>query len=355
MSRKRIILGAGQCGMKLADKYFHTYKEAEGIVNLSTSVEDSVGIKSGLVQVSKAGSGKKFSRGSEIWQENKTTIKKELSRVRDMDVIYFTSAGGGSGSSSLRYVSDILLQNNNRVFIVLVLPFGYENLPYKPNALQSLSRLQDGGYTDKVSILLFDNDKLGKQYVDIEYTDDGKEIKRPNMEKINDHIIETTSVVLDLVEKYHIDDKYSPFSIDALEHESVVFSNGFIGVDFRKYEDKPENVKFEYGKIKDCKNVIVAKSVDLKTSDYAIDNSTTLFLDVVKKISRKAKNARVMSGIIRTNKIDDGTYIIIGNNLDISKYIEKTKEKVGESIENYRATEDRGRVLDEDEYEVFDV
>lgn len=356
MNEKRVILGAGQCGMKLANRFFRVYKSSEGLISLSTSIEDSVGIpKTGLVQVSKEGSGKKFSRGASIWEDNKKELEDQLKKVKNSDVIYFSSAGGGSGSSSIKYVSDILLKNNNRVFLVLVLPFDYENLPYKPNALQSLSKLQDEGYTKKISVLVFDNDKLGKQYFDIEYSEDGKEIKRPNLESINDYIIDTTSIVVDLVEKYHIKDKYSPFSIDALEHESVIFSNGVLGVDFKKYEDGPTNVKFDYGKIKDCKNIVVAKAVDTHVSDYQVDQSTTLFMDIVRKISRKAKNSRVISGIIRTNKIEDGTYIIIGNNLDISKYIEKTKNKVGTSIEGYRKVEQREKVLEENEYEMYDV
>jgi hypothetical protein len=356
MNEKRIILGVGQCGMKLANKFFHTYKGSEGLINLSTSIEDSVGIPTtGLVQVSKSGSGKKFSRGLSIWKENNDELEKQLRKVKNSDVIYFSSAGGGSGSSSIKYVSDVLLKNNNRVFLVLVLPFDHENLPYKPNALQSLSKLQDEGYTSKISVLIFDNDKLGKQYYDTEYSEDGKEIKRPNLESINNHIISITDIVIDMVEKYHIKDKYSPFSIDALEHESVIFSNGILGVDFKKYDNGPTNVKFDYGKLKDCKNVIIARAVNLHTSDYHIDQSTTMFIDIVKKISRKSKNARIISGIIRTNQIDDGTYIIIGNNLDISKYIERTKNKIGTSIEGYKHTDEKVKVLDEKEHETYDI
>lgn len=356
MNEKRIILGAGQCGMKLANRFFRTHKNSDSLISLSTSIEDSVGIpKTGLVQVSREGSGKKFSRGVSIWKENFDELSAQLKKVKNSDVIYFSSAGGGSGSSSIKYVTDVLLANNNRVLLVLVLPFDYENLPYKPNALQSLSKLQDEGYTDKISVLVFDNDKLGKMYYDTEYPEGGKEIKRPNLEQINNHIIDTTSIVIDLVHKYHIRDKYSPFSIDELEHESVIFSNGILGVDFRKYDDGPTNVKFDYGKLSDSKNVVVAKAVSTHTSDYQIDQSTTMFMDIVKKISRKSKNARVISGIIRTNQIDDSTYIIIGNNLDISKYIEKTKSKIGTTIENYRKVDERDKVLADDEYDIFDV
>jgi hypothetical protein len=354
---KRIILGAGQCGMKLASEFFHTYnKTADSLINLSTSSEDSVNIpKTGLVQVAREGSGKKFSHGESLWRNNQSVLNTKLATVRGADVIYFASAGGGSGSSSIRYVSDILLKNDNRIFLVLVLPFDYENLPYKPNALQTLSRLQDDGYTSMMSVLLFDNEQLAKRYVDVEVVDGEREIKRPNLEQINNHIISTTSIVLDLVRRYHIQNKYTPFSIDELEHESVVFSKGFIGVDFKNYDDGPANVKFDYGKISDCKNVVLAKAVRLKETDYLIDQSTGRFLDVVRKLSKKAKNARVMSGIIRTNEIDDGTFVVIGNNLDVAKYINKTKTRVGANIEQFRQQSEREKIFNSEEASVYDI
>jgi hypothetical protein len=355
MARKRAIIGAGQCGMKLANEFIRTYKSNDEIYNLSTSVEDSVGIPSKrLIQVSTGGSGKKFSNGSKIWEESIPSLKKQLNNIFDKDVIYFTSAGGGSGSSSIRYITDILLENNNRIFLVLILPFGYEALPFKPNTLQTLSRLQDDKLLNKISVMLFDNDKLSKKFSDVEVYDD-KEVLIPNLEKINNYILKSTSITLDLVNLYHVDGNYSPFTIDALEHDSVIFSKGFIGIDFASYKKGAISPKFDYGKISDCKNVILAKAIRLKESDYIIDQQSGEFMDAVKKLSRKAKNARVMYGIMRTNDIDHGTFIIIGNNLDITKYITKIKNKVGVTIENYRREDEREKVLQDDEVENYDI
>ena len=353
---ERLIIGAGQCGMKLAHRFYTQYTEKSKVdlVAFSTSSEDSVGIPSQhLIQVSKEGSGKKYTRGSDIWRDHADSIERALRSYKGTEVIYFVSAGGGSGSSSVPYILDELIQRKNKVVLVMVLPFGYETLPFKPNALQSLNTLQSQNYVDKVSVLLFDNDKLSKLYTDVEDLGDEKVMTYANIDKINDHITRTTSFMLDMIRKYHDPTKASPFTIDELEHESVIFSRGYIGVDIRK--ENPANVRFDYGKLSDAKNVIVAKAMSTRTTDYLVDQSVGNFLDVVKRISRKAKNARMMYGIIRTDKIENGTYIIIGNNLDISKYTTKIKAKVGENIERFRQRDVRDDVLNDDEARMFDV
>ena len=355
----RMILGAGQCGMKLAYDYYTKFADRSSeFVALSTSSEDSVGIpKSSLVQIATEGSGKKFSTGSEIWERNASKLVKEFDDVEDTDVIYFTSAGGGSGSSSVRHVADILLnpERGNRIFLVMVLPFGYETLPFKPNTLRSISILQDTGYTDRMSILMFDNDKLSKQYFDVERIDYDKSVNTTNLEKINDHIVESTSLVLDLINTYHDPSKFSPFTIDEIEHESVIFSNGFIGVDSKILNGDSTSVKFDYGTISSAKNVIIAKAIKLGETDYIIRQNSGSFLEKVKKISRRAKNARIMYGIVRTDKIDDGTYIIIANNLDVSKYINKVKNRVGANVEGFLAKESKEKVLTTREKNLFDI
>lgn len=357
--RKRIILGAGQCGMKLAYEYYTKFPNGNNeLLALSTSTEDSVGIpRNNLVQIATEGSGKKFSTGSNIWESSLDRLQKEFEDIEDTDIIYFVSAGGGSGSSSVNYIPELLLDDeaNNRIFLVMVLPFGYEKLPFKPNTLRSIAAMHESGYAEKMSILLFDNDKLSKQYYDVEKVDVETTINTTNMEKINNHIVTSTSMVVDLINVYHDPNKFSPFTIDEIEHESVIFSNGFIGVDSRIFEGKSVNVKFDYGNINSAKNVIIAKSVGLGESDYIVNSNTGNFLEKVKKISNRAKNARIMYGIIRTDKIQSGTYIIIANNLDISKYINKIKEKTGESIEGYLSKESVGKLLTNREKNIFDI
>lgn len=352
----RLIIGAGQCGMKLAHKFYSDFceKSSTDLVAFSTSTEDSVGIPARhLVQVSKEGSGKKYTRGSDIWKSSTDSIERALRPHKNAEAIYFVSAGGGSGSSSVPFILDELVRRNNKVVLVMVLPFGYETLPFKPNALQSLNTLQLSNFLDKVSVLLFDNDRLAKQYVEVEDLGNERTATYANIDMINTHITRTTSFLLDMIRKYHDPNKTSPFTIDELEHESVIFSNGYIGVDVRK--ENPASVKFDYGKISDAKNVIVAKVASPRTTDYLIQQSTGSFLDVVKRVSRKAKNARMMYGIIRTDKIQDGTYIIIGNNLDVSKYTSKIKAKVGENIERFRQKDVREDVLSDNEAQMFDI
>jgi hypothetical protein len=317
--RRRIILGAGQCGMKLAHLYFQNFprKDSE-LVALSTSTEDSVNIpKASLVQIATEGSGKKFSNGLAIWENHFSELLKSIDGIKDSDIVYFASAGGGSGSSSIKYVTEILIERskNNRVFLIMVLPFGYEQLPFKPNALQSINLLQTSSYTNRISVMLFNNDYLAELYSEIKK--DGS-VGEVSLEKINQHIISSTSLVLDLINAYHDQKKFSPFTIDELEHESVIYSNGFIGVESVVFDGTEDTeLKFDYGKLKDAKNVIIAKAVKTNESDYIVNQSIGSFIERIKSISKKAKNARIMYGIIRTDRIDNGTYIVVANNLDI--------------------------------------
>jgi hypothetical protein len=354
--KKRVIIGAGQCGMKLAYDYFFNFKSnKDEMYALSTSSEDSVGIpKSSVLQIAKEGSGKKFSRGLKIWEENYTRLEKALNDVYDSDVIYFASTGGGSGSSSIKTVSEILLNQNNRIFLVLVMPFGYETLPFKPNTLRSVSILYDNNLVDKMSILLFDNNRLSKMFSEFETQSPGKTITVSNLEKMNRYIIERTSLILDMNSKYHREDKFTPFTIDEIEHESVVFSKGFIGVCTTKVDEKL-SIKFDYGKLKEAKNIIIAKVSKLGDSDYTLQQNSGNFLSNVKSISRRAKNARVMYGIIRSDEIDDGTYIIIANNLDVIPQLEKMKTKVESNVQEFRKKEARGKTLSGSEKRMFDI
>lgn len=357
--KNRIILGAGQCGMKLAFEYFTKFQNKKNeLLALSTSTEDSVGIpKTNLVQIATEGSGKKFSTGSNIWAENYGKLLNELEDINESDIIYFVSSGGGSGSSSISLVTDILLslEKGNRVFLIMVLPFSYEVLPFKANTLRAISSLQENRSDNRISIMLFDNEKLSKIYFNIEKTSDGVIVNTTDLERINEHIVSSTSLVIDLINEYHNPTKFSPFTIDEIEHESVIFSNGFIGVDAKVYNGNKVSVKFDYGNISTAKNVIIAKAIRTRESDYLIKSGAGNFLEKVKKISRKAKNARIMYGVIRTDKIEDGTYIVIANNLSIDKYVNKVKSKVGENIEGFLTKEQREKILTSKERNLFDI
>ncbi len=359
MKRKRIILGAGQCGMKLALEYHTKFaNRLTELIALSTSTEDSVGIPSvSLVQIATEGSGKKFSNGSNIWESASTKLYRELHDIDETDIIYFVSAGGGSGSSSIRPVADIVLdpKKGNRIFLAMVLPFGYENLPFKSNVVRSIGLLQDTGYADRMSIILFDNERLSKQYFDVKKISKEKTVNTTNLERINSHIVNAVSLVIDLINIYHDPHKFSPFTIDEVEHESVIFSNGFIGVDARIFDSDATPIKFDYGTITTAKNVIISKVIRTRESDYNIKANSGDFLERVKKISRRAKNARIMYGVVRTDKIDHTTYIIIANNLDITKYITKVKNKVGANIEGYLTKDSKEKVLSAREKNIFDI
>jgi len=358
--KKRIILGAGQCGMKLAHLYFKTFQKKDSeLVALSTSTEDSVGIpKASLIQVATEGSGKKFSNGTLIWENNFSSLLRGIEGIKDSDIVYFASAGGGSGSSSIKYVIDILMEasKNNRVFLIMVLPFKYEQLPFKPNALQSINALQTLGYSSRISVMLFSNDHLSTIYTESK-REGANTVNSINLEKINEHIISSVSLVLDLISEYHDQKRFSPFTIDELEHESVIFSNGFIGVESIEFSGDAESteIKFEYGKLSDAKNVIIAKAVDPRESDYIVNQSIGSFIEKIQTVSKRAKNARIMYGIIRTDKINNGTYIIIANNLDVTKYMDKIKNRIKNNVKDFLKEDSTDKILTNREQHIFDI
>ena len=46
------------------------------------------------------------------WNEKNDELKEVLEGVENEQVVVFSSMGGGSGSSSLQFIADILLENN---------------------------------------------------------------------------------------------------------------------------------------------------------------------------------------------------------------------------------------------------
>ena len=126
-------------------------------------------------------------------------------------------------------------------------------------------------------------------------------------------------------------------------------------MDSKVFNGKSTAVKFDYGSIASAKNVIIAKAVGLGESDYTIKQNAGNFLEKVKRISRRAKNAKIMDGIVRTDRVDNATYIIIANNLDISKYVDKVKSKVGENVEGFLTKEAKSKLLTGKERNRFDI
>jgi hypothetical protein len=337
-------LGTGNTGMVLATEF------SEDALLFSTARQDTINfVGYDVFSFSSEGASKRFKIGQKIWEDNEEKLREVLSNIKNEKIILFSSLGGGSGSSSLCSISKILLENNNRIFIIGILPYKSEVNPPLSNSIQAINSLIP--IINKVSIILFDNEKLKKQF-DSDWT------------KINHHIVKVTDYIVNLLKKYSID-KYSPLTLDQSELESVIFGGGF--VDFSDTFLEEGNPKFEYGTLdKTTKNCLVAMFVDKNKKDDEMDLYHKIFTEVTDRVSRKCKNARFIPGILRgslnktnsENNINDRAYVSIVSGLNVEKYIKKLSKIRDSAVEKalaYSEQEKVNKILDSKDTRILDI
>jgi hypothetical protein len=254
---------------------------------------------------------------SKIIKENEK-LKKVFQDVRSERVVIFSSLGGGSGSSSLTFISKILVEQGNKVLVVGVLPHKKEINPPLANAVQSINKLIT--VISDVSVILFNNEKLLKEFEN-------------DWNAANEHIIKRISYLVNLLDSYSTD-SYSPMAIDKSELDSVVFGGGFIDVTDDFLEER--NPKFTYGKIsKETKNLLVAMFIDDEVEDDIVDEYHTILTNVTNKIAGRARNARLVPGVLRgsvgdsrseNGDIMDRAYITIASGLGIEQYLKQIEK-----------------------------
>lgn len=341
-----VVIGSGNTGGKLATKL-----DSKAIV-FSTAHEDANNFpNSNVVVISDEGASKRFKKGTEIWKENIDKLYKSLEEVKNDKVVIFSSLGGGSGSSSLVPLSKVLLENHNKVLIVGVIPYTRENNPPLANAVNSINSIMP--LISKVSVLLFDNQKLIKMFEN-------------DWSKINHHIVRRVDYILNILRKYNTDD-YSPMTLDQSELDSVVFGGGFLDISDSFLEEKPP--KFEYGKLdKDTKNCLIAMFVDSRVQENErLDEFQGTLTQVVSKLSGRAKNARMIPGILRASlnftnaeeiTAEDRVYITIASGLSIDRYmkkIQKLRDSAIEKATHFSEKIEGSKILDSRESKVLDI
>lgn len=340
-----ITIGVGNTGCKLASSF------DDKAILFSTAHQDTVNF-SGSYKInvfSEDGCGKKYSTGLSLWRKKRDDLSKILKEFVDEKIVIFSSLGGGSGSSSLGILSEILLGKNN-VLICGVLPYKKELNPPLANAVQSINGLVE--MINDVSVMLFDNEKLLKHFEN-------------DWNKVNSHIVKRVSYVTGLLDSYSIDE-YSPVTIDQSELESVVFGGGFIDVSDNFLEETLP--KFDYGKIdKDTKNLMVAMFADLSLDKKEVDNLQKTLTEVTNKFATKARNARLVPGILRGRvehtrakdpNIKNRAYITIASGLSVDSYlsqIEKIRDDAIERAQNYASRSKVGNVISKKETNILDI
>jgi len=341
-----IVIGTGNTGCVLATMF------DKNPLLFSTAKEDTNNFNSKfkINIISDMGASKRYSVGVNIWNTNIDKVKRILSSIKDEKVIIFSSLGGGSGSSSLFPFSSILIENNCKVLIFAVLPHKKEINPPLSNAVQALNSLMP--IISKVSVMLFDNEKLLKIYEN-------------DWAAINKYIIKRTDYVINLVRKYN-DRAFSPLTIDQSELDSVIFGGGFL--DFSDTFIEEKSAKFEYGALdKTTKNCLIAMYVDSSISDKKMDGYHEIFTTSLNKISGRILNARLIPGILRARvnhsnsenpKILDRAYIIIASGLNIDRYLEKISKLRDSAILKAKtySKEYKGKdIINERREEILDI
>lgn len=340
------VIGSGNTGMKLATMFDNTNP-----ILISTAHQDSVNYKEYAVNTfTEDGAGKRFGTGLSIWAKNENKLRGVLQDVTNDRVVIFASLGGGSGSSSLSFISNILMEQGNKVLIVGILPHKKEINPPLANAVQSINGIMN--VISDVSVILFNNEQLLKMFSN-------------DWNSVNNHIIKRMTYLVNLLEQYSTDN-YSPMTIDRSELDSVVFGGGFIDVTDDFLEERPP--KFTYGKINpETKNLMVAMFVDNSVGEEQVDDYHRVLTNVTNKLAGRAKNARLVPGILRgkvewsrsdDETIKDRAYITIASGLGIEQYltqIEKMRDDAMQRAEAFASKSKVGTLVSKKESNILDI
>lgn len=341
------IIGIGNTGCKLALMF------DKNAILLSTAEQDTNNFirEKNVITFSNEGASKRFNAGMAIWKINEEKLRYELRGITNEKVIMFSSLGGGSGSSSLNPISTILLEQNCKILIAAIMPYKKEINPPLANAVQAINAVMP--IIDKVSVVVFDNEKLLKEY-------------KNNWTDINNHIIMTIDYVTNLLNKYSSDD-YSPVTIDQSELESVIFGGGFLDMSDSFLEEMAP--KFEYGTLdKETKNCLFCMFVDSSVKDgNKIDSYQNILTDVIRKYSTRITNARLIAGILRADvnftnsenpEILDRCYITIASGLSIDRYLKKLEKVKDEALKRASIWSKHGKgakVLEKKDMNLLDI
>jgi hypothetical protein len=339
-----IVIGVGNVGMKLATLY------SKDAILFSTAIQDTNNYeKFKVINVSDNGASKKFSTGIQIWEENYELLRESLKFITNTEVIVFSSFGGGSGSSSLRYLSNALLENGNKVLIVGVLPFKKEQLPPIANAVQSINNLIP--VLENVSIMVFNNERL-------------IEVFNNNWTLINKHIVEKVDYITNMLDKYNTSN-YSPLTMDKSELYSVIFDGGFVDVSYSFLEE--EAPQFEFGKMdKNVKNCLIGMFVDNGTSKEKVDSYHGTITKIASAIASKVPNSRMITGILRggvsktrsKTGVTDRLYITIISGMNPEKYlrgVERIKKTAIKKAEKHNETQKSSKILSSKDSKMLNI
>lgn len=163
------ILGVGQAGSRIAEE-FHRLGYDVGVINTSAQDLEFIDVLPSqklLLTGSLGGTGKSLDLGREIFASHEEDLEDFVSKVADGNDMLFLaiSGGGGSGSSSVDTMVDIMFRTGMPVGVIYVLPKATEDAQSKKNSIETLSRLARMTTGDMISsLVVVDNARIEQIY-----------------------------------------------------------------------------------------------------------------------------------------------------------------------------------------------
>lgn len=335
----RIILGVGQTGTKLADLY--AQKTGLDCITFNTDSRDARRSLTNNYTIKQGGASSNFSKGKQIWLENSEKLERILKDVHDKIIIYFISSGGGSGSSSYHEFSKILLNQNNKILLIISTPLIKEGIPATSNTTRLLSDISE--FKNNISIFVADTNHYSKDLTHFSF------------HEINKKIINNTDLLLNIANR-HKPISWTPCSVDEGDHNSVVFSSGFINMSFTDIEDPDENYpKFSYGKIKESNNILIVKKVGLQYGRDYVQNEFNKLVNASTRLN--VRGSRLLYGIIRNDSYTMKRYTTIASGLSIDKIFNKFSKSAKKSAIIYhdKLKPSHNKILKSSETKILDI
>ena len=172
VSIEMAVIGVGQAGSRIAE-VFHTSGYDVGVINTSAQDLEFIGVSPNqklLLEGSLGGTGKDLDLGREIFLENVGEISSFVDNIVDGNhMVYLAvSGGGGTGSSSVDTMVQMLFNTGMPVGVIYVLPKATEDAKSKRNSIETLSRLAKMTAENMVSsLVVVDNARIEQIYANL--------------------------------------------------------------------------------------------------------------------------------------------------------------------------------------------
>jgi len=170
------VIGVGQAGSRVSQEFgklgYHSYA-----INTSKQDLEFIDIPSHkklLLEGSLGGTGKDLDLGRDIFAANEDILVDFVEDVvSGNDMLYLAvSGGGGTGSSSVDTMVDIMFRTGAPVGVIYILPKDTDDAQAKKNSLETLSRLAKMSSDNVISnLVVVDNAKIEQIYADLSQAD----------------------------------------------------------------------------------------------------------------------------------------------------------------------------------------